>query len=254
MNRLKKLLAGLLLTALLLSLGGCLPLERLEAQCGNWTDDTHTAIRYNDATYVLARDLDTDVSGLWRVKTLFISEADVPLLLVSSFGTWTMGLGWDDNLICHAFYDYRSDGSYGSRLQLFCREDRLEEFNASFSLDLNPTPVRFYIGSLDCDGGTDVCTEELNALMRRTLAQAPLTEAEYAAVLDACEDYGGDTYVDAMDEFSLFGTSMRLTKLDGLYYLQADSPSETDADGYALQVYYPVPADESALLDEAIVF
>ena len=253
MNRLKKLLAGLLLTTLLLSLGGCLPLEKLEAQCGNWTDDTHTAIRYDDATFVLARDLDTDVSGLWRAEQLYVAEADVPLLLVSSFGTW-MGLGWDGGLIYHAFYDYRSDGSYGSRLQLFCREERLEEFNAAFSLDPDSTPVRFYIGSLDCDGGTDVCTEELNALMRRALAETPLTEEEYAAVLDACEEYGGDTYVDAMDEFSLFGTSMWLTKLDGRYYLQADSPDETDADGYALQVYYPVPVDGIVLLDEAIVF
>lgn len=116
MKRLKRWCVGLLSLLLCFSLCGCAELDRMQAAHAVWVDEDTVA--WNGYTYTLLEGYWDDLN-VHSATSIFITEADVPALLITWFGesAWVNNNG---TLLSYYEDDYRT-GESGQRI--FCRSD-----------------------------------------------------------------------------------------------------------------------------------
>ena len=121
MKKYKRWIAILLASLLSLSLCGCQRLDDMRAEHGVWQEDG--SVLWNGNVY---RKLENTLSlekfdFVYGRITIYVTEADVPVLLSNVFGTM-MDVCADGTLL--EYYDYRL---LEGKRQLYCREDVYDE-------------------------------------------------------------------------------------------------------------------------------
>ena len=241
--RVLRAFALFLCLAALLSLTGCIQLDRLEARCAYWTDESHTALTLNGERYVLVSTSFSFETVFYPADSVYVADGDVPLLLVTTVGE-ELAPAWDGALLlCYGNYATDPESGVVTRdILTYCREDKLSELSA---LPTDAPLTRFYLWT-----GTDTPTED--EAVSAVLAPAVLTplsgvEADRAAALAEevwFSDYALYLTVDATDALGLSDTYFFLFRSsDGDYYLEYDEDPDS-------VLYYAVPEADASVLDQ----
>lgn len=117
MKKCKRWIAVLLVSLMCLSLCGCQELEDMRASHAIWQEDG--SIKWNGNVYRLLENAPDELQVYGGV-TVYVTEADVPVLLSPEFGEYFNSS--KDGMLLRGFNVYDMVGRY-----IYCREDRYEE-------------------------------------------------------------------------------------------------------------------------------
>ncbi len=122
MKRVKRILAGLIIAALALSLCSCKKLDEMKRLHAVWNNEDHTEILWNGSVY---RKLPEVVSERMYGENVLITDADVPVLLSDIYGQYAhKDVG--ENLI---YFDYYIFAKYS--MQCFARSELYDQYEAA---------------------------------------------------------------------------------------------------------------------------
>lgn len=206
MNRFWLLCVVMLLS---LSLCGCQRLDDMQARHAVWRKDG--TILWNDAVYRQLPDVQADINTLGMVERIYVTAADVPVLLSEDFGT---RFNRDKEGV---FLSGRvSDGEeeYSTKRALFCRADHYKEIAAQLKEGFVPKGFCYdYFDSKAGENKTYYLNVEQEYALSHVMQTAPVME-----FTDFSADVSTELY--AYNEGDLHRQySCQLIESFGTYYL-----------------------------------
>lgn len=236
MKKLIKITALLLaVITIIASLSGCSLLDELRASCGYIEEvEGTTCISYNDVVYK-ALPFDERLSPIFNYdETFYISEPDIPLLLVPTLGT-TYYISVDGKFVCD---DYSSN--------YFCREDIYDELIAQMNDTFPFMELCYsYYGYDEITGEyteirTLLSSDEIKAISDTFSYSEPITMPDFA-------ELNTDCYVEifscSKDALLLEAYADLISIQDKYYIITSD---------YGEELYYEVPAEQAEALSKII--
>ena len=123
MKRVKRILAGLILAVLALSLCSCKKLDEMKRLHAVWNNEDHTEILWNGSVY---RKLPEVVSERMYGENVLVTDADVPVLLSEIYGHYAHK-DVNENLIYFDYYIFEERYS----MNCFARSELYDRYEAA---------------------------------------------------------------------------------------------------------------------------